>query len=399
MFIDPTGLLIRDGAAVINGQAQGPVAQTIGGVRYEPGLLRPFLNDRGQRCMTVNVGMKYNPKTGEDEPQYKTFLASDLAQRGIYSPITENAATLPKNAWIQLDSAIVRATRQRLRAWADLVSANPFGGFNAMGRMTLEYQAMTDPGEAVVDMDALTDGRTDRPLFNLKSIPLPITHSDFYFSEREIAVSRNTGTPLDSTMGEAAGRRVAETIEQTVIGTITGVQYGTQSAGPGAHTGDSQVYGYTNFPYRITKTDLTPPTGTNPEAIVSDVLEMVELLEAAGFYGPYMLYHSTGYSRYLNDDYFRTGSTSAVRTVRERIMEIEGISGIRRLDYLTSGYQMILLQMTPDVAQAINGMPITTVQWPTMGGLRQNFKVMAIQVPLLRSPYNGTAGIVHGTTA
>jgi hypothetical protein len=213
---------------------------------------------------------------------------------------------------------------------------------------------------------------------------------------REIAVSRRSGAPLDTTMAEAAGRRVAEMIERTLIGTETGVSFGTNT---NIHTGSSKVYGYTNFPYRIQKTDLTSPTGINPEAVMTDILEMVETMQSNGYFGPYMLYHSTGYSRYLNDDYFRSGSTSAVRTLRERVMEIEGITDIRRLDFLTSGYQLILVQMTPEVAQAINGMEITTVQWESQGGLRQNFKVMCIQVPLLKAPYNNVAGILHGTTS
>jgi hypothetical protein len=121
-------------------------------------------------------------------------------------------------------------------------------------------------------------------------------------------------------------------------------------------------------------------------------------MQTNGFYGPYILYQSTGYTRYLSDDYFRAGSTSAVRSLRERLMQIEGIADIRRLDYLTSGYQMILVQMDPEVAQAIDGMGITTVQWDSQGGLRHNFKVMCIQVPLLRAPNNGVAGIIHATT-
>jgi hypothetical protein len=245
-------------------------------------------------------------------------------------------------------------------------------------------------------MDAISDARRDRPLIDLKSIPLPITHSDFWFSDREIAVSRNTGTPLDTTMAEMAGRRVAEMVEKTVIGVETGLTFGTDT---NRHTGTSTIYGYTNFPYRVTKTDLTTPTGSNPEAVMTDILEMVETMQTNGFYGPYMLYHSTGYSRFLSDDYFRSGSTSAVRSLRERVMQIEGIADIRRLDYLTSGYQLILVNMDPQVAQAINGMDITTLQWDTVGGLRKNFKVMAIQLPLLRTPYNGVAGIIHGTTS
>lgn len=397
MFIDSTGLAINDGATVLNGQGLGGVGRTLETVRFDPGLMRPFIDRSGVRCVMLQNGYKYDPKTGLDVPQYKKYAVRDLESRDIRSPVF-NAMTLPKEAWIELDRTVVKATRQRLRAWSDLAAANP-RSVNGMSRMTLEYQAMTDPGEAVVDMDSLSAGRQDRPLFNLKSVPLPITHSDFSFSEREIAVSRNSGTPLDTTMAEAAGRRVAEMIEKTLIGTETGVVYGTQSSGAGAHTGSSGVYGYTNFPYRVTKTDLTTPTGSNPEAVMTDVLEMIETMQGNGFFGPYMFYHSTGYSRYLNDDYFRTGSTSAVRLLRERILAIEGIADVRRLDYLTSGYQLVLVQMTPDVAQAINGMDITAVQWESQGGAKQNFKVMAIQVPLLKSPYNGTSGILHGTTA
>jgi hypothetical protein len=126
---------------------------------------------------------------------------------------------------------------------------------------------------------------------------------------------------------------------------------------------------------------------------------MLELAYAQGFYGPFGLYHSTGYSLYLNSDYFRSGSTSAVRLVRERIMEIEGIQFIRRLDYLTSGYQLVLVQLDSETAAAINGMEPTLMQWEEKGGAKLNYKVMAIQVPVLKSKYNGTSGIVHGTTA
>lgn len=398
MFIDSRGAVFNDGAQILNGQGFGGVGSQLQGVRFEPGLLRPYINDRGVPSVTVNVGKRFNTQTGLYEPSYKSFPVHELQRRGIQSPVF-NATSLRKEEWIELDRAVLRATRQRLRAWTDLAASSTRGGFNAMARLTLEYQSATDAGEAVVDMDAMTDARGDTPLFDLKSVPLPITHSDFWYSQRQILVSRNLGEGLDTMMAEMAGRRVAEMVEKTVIGVETGITYGTQTAGVGTHTGTSTVYGYTNFPYRVTKTDLTAPTGTNPEAVMTDILEMVETMQSNGYFGPYMLYHSTGYSRYLNDDYFRSGSTSAVRSVRERIMQIEGIRDIRRLDYLTSGFQLILVQMDPMVAQAINGMDITTVQWETVGGLRQNFKVMAIMVPLLKAPYNGVAGIIHGTTS
>jgi hypothetical protein len=41
----------------------------------------------------------------------------------------------------------------------------------------------------------------------------------------------------------------------------------------------------------------------------------------------------------------------------------------------------------------------TTLQWDTKGGLEKHFKIMAIQVPQLRSAYNGVAAIIQGTTS
>lgn len=386
---------------VLNGQAHGEVGSVIGGegVRFDPGMLRPFINNRGVQCVTINTGRQVQDnKTGLYVPVYKTVPTQRLRQQGIDNQVW-NTSGIRKDAWILLDQAVIRAARLRLRAWADLAASSTFGGFNGMSKLTLEYESATDPGEAIVDMDGLADGRTDAPLYNLRSIPLPITHSDFWFSARRLAVSRQTNTPLDTTMAEAAGRRIAEMIEKTTIGIEPGVNYGTRTTGPFPHDGSSKVYGYTNFPYRITKTNLATPTGANPEAVMGDVLNMVETLTTAGFYGPYMLYTSTGYSRYLNDDYFRAGGTAAVRTLRERIMSIEGIQDIRRLDYLTSGYQMILVQMTPDVARAINGMDITTVRWESQGGMRENFKVMCIQVPQLRANFSGVTGVLHATTS
>lgn len=384
---------------ILDGQGHGEVGSGLSEVRYDAGLLRPYLDHRGRPCVTMNTGRRvYDQKRRVYVPERRAVLIKDLHRMGIESPV-HNATTLRKEEWIQIDRAVVRAARKRLRAWEDLSASSSFGGFDGMSKLTLEYEAMTDPGEALVDMEGIADGRTDAPLFKLRSIPLPITHSDFWFSQRRIAVSRNTGTPIDTTMAEAAGRRVAEMIEKTLIGVETGITYGTQTAGPGAHDGTSTVYGYTNFPYRITKTDLHTPAATNPEYITEDVIEMRELLYAQGFYGPFMVYYSTGYDRFFDDDYFRAGGTAATRTVRERVGAIEGVMGFRRLDYLTSGYQMIMVQMTPDVAQAINAMDITTVQWDSQGGLRRNFKVMAIQVPLLRAPYSGVAPIVHGTTS
>ena len=121
---------------------------------------------------------------------------------------------------------------------------------------------------------------------------------------------------------------------------------------------------------------------------------MMALLEADNHFGPYILYVSSSYDQVMRGDH----KAESDKTIRSRILEIEQISAIRRLDFLT-GDVLILVQMTGSVARAINGMDIRVVQWESSGGMRLNFKVMAIQVPQLRADFTGKCGICHGTTA
>lgn len=390
---------------------------------FDPYMRRPYIAERGRYagmpCVTVNAG-RWTVEKGVRRPVRERVPVAHLMMKGHIDPIflTANASALRKEQWIELDKAVVKASRQRLVAWGDLESSSSVGGFNAMGRMTFEYESMSDPGEAVVDMDGMSPARTDSPLFRLRSLPLPITHSDFWFAERRLQISRNGDTPLDTTMAEAAGRRVAEKIERLTIGLDTAFNFGDVSTGVTAHdttagtyTGTSNassVYGYLNFPHRITKTDITAPTagGWSPSTTVSEVLACRELLFDNFHYGDVMIYHSTDWDRYLDDDHYLLTTSGAVapsRTLRSRLMDVKGIKDIKRLDFLTASsnpFTMIFVELgNSEVARAINGMAITTVQWPSIGGLRHNFKVMCIQVPNLRADYNGRTGILVATTS
>lgn len=392
---------------------QGMGTGAIGGLfcnsrdgRFDPGLERPFIDYDGRKKVRIvdpTAPPVWNKKRQRYEPKRIIRSVSDLKAEGHPERPVWNAASLTKDAHIKLDQAIVKSTRNRLRAYADLLAANPVSGFNGMATTMYEYQAMSDEGEAQVSMTASADQRQSRPALVLTSIPLPITAMGFFFDQRHIASSKNTGMPLDTTMAEMAGRRVAEMIEQTTIGTVTGVTAGPTSSGDSRYRTDSKVYGYTNFTYRVTKTDLTTPDGTNPDTVLQDVIEMRETMYTNGFYGPFIVYSSTSYDQWLDRAHFvgtfAQGLTSQARTLREAIEAIDGISAVRRLDFLTSGYQLIMVQMTPEVAQAVNAMDITTIQWDEKGGTELHWRILAIQVPLLKAPYSGTSGIIHGTTS
>lgn len=356
------------------GGGSGSVAERLVANQMNVSALRPYVAENGRSYVTN--GRRLEP--------------------------TANAATLRKDEWIHFDRTVIKAARSRLKAWTDLATmSGTFGGFNGMGTMVLEQEAMSDPGEAFTDFDGLAQGRADAPVFQLEGLPLPITHCDFFFSSRRLAISRRMGTPIDSAMAEAAARRVAERVERTTIGSLPGVALDTNS---GDYGRPPRIYGYTNFPERITKTDVTAPTasGWDPSTLIDDVLDCLEALYDANHYGPFMVYHSTDWTKYLDNDYYRmetSGAVAPTKTLRNRIREIDGITDVKRLDFLRNTFTLLFVQMTPEVARAVNGLAITPVQWETMGGMRLNFKVMCIHVPQLRADFYGNTGILHATTA
>lgn len=397
-------------------------------------LRRPYFDRYGRPSVTINTGRwtKNDSTGGEPKPILEHKLIRDIVNNsGMMLPVF-NATTLRKEEWIELDRVVLREARFRMRAWADLAQANSFGGFNGMNKLILEHETMNDPGEAVVDMDGLTPGRGDAPKFQLEGLPLPITHSDFWFPARVLGISRNSGTPLDTSMGEASGRRIAEALEKVTIGTDTGVAYGGNSTQVGGYGRTSQVYGYMTFPQRLTSVTGYIPTGNGragtgwvPQDTLLDVLKMLKVIRLNKFYGPFMLYHSNDWDEYLDRDYTLVGGAAvATQTLRKRLMAIgleddmnmgpqiapgKVILGVRRLDFLTSAevatndaayplgahpFRMLLIQMTGDVCRAVNGMDVTTIQWESVGGMRVNFKVMTISVPQIRASQAGKCGIM-----
>ena len=348
---------------ILNGQASGDVASALMAANMDPNVLRPWI--------------------GRDGQSYKTVIINGKPQA---VPLINATATLRKDDWIILDSAVVKAAKPRLKAVADLRGAGlTFNIPNGMSKTVLESETQSDISDAIVSMDGLRESKADRPEFELGSLPLPIIHKDFQFSARQVMASRNGGSPLDTTTAELAGRKVAEVAEKLLLGT-----YGSYSFGGGS------IYGYTNFGSRLTKAMTLPTTsGWTAATAVTEVLAMRLQAQQAYHYGPYMLYCSSPWDTYLDADY---SSSKGDNTLRDRLKAIDGIQDVRTLDYLsTSSYIMLLVQMTSDVVREVVGMDITTVQWESKGGMQLNFKVMAILVPQLRADQNGNTGIVHGT--
>jgi hypothetical protein len=73
---------------IINGQADGIVANRLQEMRYDPNLMRPYIDEDGQAVCTVNTGRKKrNEETGKMEPVFAVHSLQELMQAGIHSPV------------------------------------------------------------------------------------------------------------------------------------------------------------------------------------------------------------------------------------------------------------------------------------------------------------------------
>lgn len=353
-------------------QGGGDMADLLIQNNFRPECLRPFVGKDGRGYVDTFAGMKQNDD-------------GKLVESWGDPRLVSNAATLTKDAWIHLDTEVTDVFRKRLRVTQDLIDMGlTYNLANAMGTTVLQYEQHSDTNDAETSMDGETQGDNDRPLIDRDSLPIPIIHKDFSFSARDIAVSRNGGAPLDTTSARIAARKVAESVEKYVCGTN-----GTYTFGGGT------IYGLENFTDRLTKT-MTAPTasGWTQETTYTEVLAMRQQAYAVNCFGPYMIYASTSWDQYL--DAKSIGTTVNQMTLRENLNSINNVLGVKTVDYLSAN-TMILVQMDRETIELVMGMPVTTVQWDSQGGMRKNFKVMAIMLPRVRSDYNSAAGIVHGS--
>ena len=137
--------------------------------------------------------------------------------------------------------------------------------------------------------------------------------------------------------------------------------------------------------------------------VVNEVLAMQQQSSDNNYYGPWTLYMSSAWRKYLGADYTSDATNNnnqTSQTLQARLEAIPDITKVAILDYLpTTIFDIVLIQMTTDIVREVIGMDITTVQWDSEGGMKKNFKVMAILVPQLRADFASQTGIVHGTSS
>jgi hypothetical protein len=330
-----------------------------------------------QRLMANGMNpMALKPWVGMDGKTYMTHMVNG---KPVALPIHVNA-TLRKDEWKEIDQAVIMSAQQRMVGVADLYSRNlVYRIGNGLGKTVLEYEDIDDLTDAELTMDAVTPSQKDRPNYELKYLPLPITHKDFSFNARVLAASRTTGQPIDTTTASLASRRVMDKVETMLFQGASSYSYG-----------GGTLYGYLDHPQKNTVTlganwDASGVTG---ETILDDVRAMKQASIDAKHYGPWVLYIPTAWETVLDDDFKSNGD----KTIRQRILEVAGIQDVKVADKMTAN-KAVLVEMNTETVRMVEGMAINTVEWESNGGFTTNFKVLTIMVPQIRADQNGNCGI------
>lgn len=308
-------------------------------------------------------------------------VARVLMQNGFNIQALRTQDYLRKDDWLHFDNTVIEIARDTLIGVADVVNAGlTLDVPNAMGVTRIEWERMGDMGPAELNMAGVTEGRNDTVQFDLVGMPLPIVHKDFWINIRKLEASRNGGMPLDTTQLSICARKVSEKIESMLWNGDTSL--GTNNT----------IYGYRTATDRITGSltaswSLSTTTGAN---MVADIIKMVAAAKAKQMRGPFQFYVSYAAMSNMGNDFKAEGD----KTILQRLLEIPGVKGIKESSYVADG-DVIAVQMTRDVVDMVDGIQPTVVQWPSLGGMVQNFKVLAIMVPRIKSTITGQCGILH----
>jgi hypothetical protein len=274
--------------ADVSSQLSGAPAQNLVAYNGDTRFIRPWLDTRTGRSF-ISI------------PQYDQASGKTV----IKDVPTMNAATLRKDDWQMVDSAVVQAARPRLRFFGDLIQAGlEIRIPNALGKMVWQYERQSSISDATVSMDGVRKGDSDKPQYDLDQMPLPIIHKDFTFGVRHLTASHSSNTPIDISAAASAGQACAEMVEKLALGVA-----------PEHKFGGGSVYGICNHPNAIT-TLFTNPWLSNgefnpdwtPGLMQKQILTLRSKLYDAHHYGPFNIYHSPDFDVLLDDDFNITTS-------------------------------------------------------------------------------------------
>jgi hypothetical protein len=309
---------------------------------------------------------------------------------------------LQDKAQVVIDRAVVEVGLQRLTIAADIMAAGlVYNLADPLSVTQLEWNTVSKIGAAQRTMTPSARGENSVPIVTPTRLPIYLTTDKFEIDIRTLKASQRTGMPIDDMAVKQKIRSVNEAIEDATINGATTLD------GQDLVVGGYSAKGLLNATNANTQNLTAAAWTTTPVAatIFSETMAMITKLQGDKKFGPYRMYVGTQIANVLDGDY--TTSTSAITSIRQRLLQIDSLQAIKTADLLTNGNgatpsignKVILMQMTSDVVDMVVGQEPTVIPWTSIDGFTIHNLVMAIMIPRVRSDSEGNSGICIGTTA
>lgn len=299
------------------------------------------------------------------------------------SPLSENAQKI-------IDDAVVEVGLDRLTVAADIMAEGlVYPLTDPLSVLEVQWETESKQGGAQRTMHPHARGENNASDRTQHRIPIYLTTDDFSVGVRTLRASARVGNPIDVSAVKQATRRVNEAIEDATWN------------GAGITVSGNGTYGLLNHPDANAFVygsglawDNVSKTGQN---ILDDVLGMIDVQQANKMFGPVNLYVPTKYGNKLNNDFKANGTISILARLQELTVGGRNLR-VRVADFLPAN-KTALVQMTDDVVDMIDGQAPTVIPWTAPDGFTLYWMVMAIQVPRVKSDYDGNSGVVVGYTS
>lgn len=301
------------------------------------------------------------------------------------------AAALPVDVQRLIDKALVRIGRFNLTIVNDLINAGLTRPLpNWLSVPSVYREAISESGHAQVTWVPKARGERQAPDREGFTIPIPCQWDDFSFTIREELTSERVGADLDTTSIEQATRNVNELIE---VMAIEGLK--DANGDPIKFNGHviSGLLDTTSVQAYIDN-QAWDDAGHSADDIQADVQNMIEVARLNKFRGPFNFYYPSNYSGKLNTNFSGNYPGTILQHLRE--LEYGGAKvNFKAADYLPDD-TTLLIQMTSDVVDVIEGQRPTTVSWQDGPGWERFFVVLACIILRMFPNFNGDYGVVKG---
>lgn len=314
----------------------------------------------------------------------KTGQVQVMTSRGL----TVNSA-LRKDEWEELDRAVVSAAVAPLTITNRLLQAGLTNPLGSLATVLAQYNQVSEMTAASANLSGVASVQKDLADFDLVSVPVPIIFKEFEIAERHLLASRRLGDGIDVTNGSAAARVVGEKVEDLLINGDTNI-----------NVNGNTIYGLTSHPDRNTDTATNYGGGDwgTIANVVSTINGMITAARAAKYYGPYGIFvYDTQYMQAAGEFY----TDGSGQTPLQRILQMPMVSFVESSQHLADG-EVVLVTLSREVVELRNVQqywPVSNLEWMSGDGMLNNFKVMSVFTPVVKSDYSGNSGIVHATGA